>query len=135
MTILLVHEMGHYITGKRRFLDVTPPYFIPAIPPLGTFGAFIRIRSPITNRKVLLEVGALGPISGAVVGIPTLFIGLWFSEIPVIQPEKAFGLNFGSSIILELLCFARFGEFSFNTVILLAPNRTLLLGLGFLSPQ
>ena len=53
MAILLVHEMGHYLTGRRHLLDVTPPYFIPAIPPLGTFGAFIKIRSPISNRKVL----------------------------------------------------------------------------------
>lgn len=121
MAILLVHEMGHYLTGRRHHLDVTPPYFIPAIPPLGTFGAFIKIRSPITNRKVLLEVGASGPISGALVAIPLLFVGLYLSDM---QPQiaEAKGFAFGSSIILELLCLLRFGAFSFNATILLHPT-------------
>jgi membrane-associated protease RseP (regulator of RpoE activity) len=121
MTILLVHEMGHYLTGRRHLLDVTPPYFIPAIPPLGTFGAFIKIRSPITNRKVLVEVGASGPMAGALVAIPLLVVGLYLSEIRP-QMGEAKGFAFGSSIILELLCWLRFGEFSFNSTILLHPT-------------
>jgi membrane-associated protease RseP (regulator of RpoE activity) len=122
MTILLVHEMGHYLVGRRRLLDVTPPYFIPAIPPLGTFGAFIKIRSVITNLRVLAEVGASGPIAGACVAIPLLFLGLCFSEIrPDVAPASS-GLEFGSSIILELLCLLRFGDFSFNTTIILHPT-------------
>ncbi|MEI8183701.1 MAG: site-2 protease family protein [Desulfomonile sp.] len=121
MLILVVHEMGHYLTGKRRALDVTPPYFIPAIPPLGTFGAFIKIRSPIPDNKVLMEVGAWGPIAGAMVAIPLLMIGLVLSEI---RPPSGTheGLALGSSIILELLCLIRFGQFSFNAEILLHPT-------------
>jgi len=121
MAILLVHEMGHYLTGRRRRLLVTLPYFIPSIPPLGTFGAFIKIQSPIPDRNVLMEVGALGPISGAVVAIPLLALGLFASEI---QPQTTGGTGFafGSSIILELLCLLRFGEFSFNATILLHPT-------------
>jgi membrane-associated protease RseP (regulator of RpoE activity) len=121
MAILLVHEMGHYLTGRRHLLDVTPPYFIPAIPPLGTFGAFIKIRSPITNRKVLVEVGASGPMAGALIAIPLLIVGLYLSEIRP-QVGEAKGFSFGSSIILELLCLLRFGEFSFNSTILLHPT-------------
>jgi membrane-associated protease RseP (regulator of RpoE activity) len=121
MTILLVHEMGHYLTGRRHHLDVTPPYFIPAIPPLGTFGAFIKIRSPITNRKVLVEVGASGPMAGALIAIPLLIVGLYLSEMRP-QMGEAKGFSFGSSIILELLCLLRFGEFSFNSTILLHPT-------------
>lgn len=116
MTILLVHEMGHYLTARRHHLDVTPPYFIPAIPPLGTFGAFIKIRSPITNRKALVGVGASGPVAGAIIAIPMLLFGLYLSDM---QPQvgEAKGFAFGSSIILELLCLLRFGEFSFNATI------------------
>jgi len=121
MSILLVHEMGHYLAGKRYNLDVTPPFFIPAIPPLGTFGAFIKIRSPIPDKNVLVAVGASGPIAGAVVAIPILFFGLGLS---VVHDGNALsgGLEFGTSIILELICLAKFGDFSFNTQIILHPT-------------
>ena len=76
MSILLVHEMGHFLAGRRRHLDVTPPYFIPAIPPVGTFGAFIKIRSIIPNRQALIEVGAAGPVCGAIIAIPLLSLEL-----------------------------------------------------------
>lgn len=121
MGILLVHEMGHYLTARRRGLDVTPPYFIPAIPPLGTFGAFIKIRSPIPDRRALMEIGALGPISGALLAVPLLVVGLILSEA---RPPSgaAEGISLGSSIILELLCLLRFGHFSFNMEIILHPT-------------
>jgi membrane-associated protease RseP (regulator of RpoE activity) len=121
MAILVVHEMGHYLTGKRRSLDVTPPFFIPAIPPLGTFGAFIKIRSPIPDNRVLMEVGAWGPIAGAAVAIPLLMIGLMLSDIrPLSGTQEGFAL--GSSIILELLCLIRFGQFSSHAEIVLHPT-------------
>ncbi len=121
MSILLVHEMGHYLAGKHFNLDVTPPFFIPAIPPLGTFGAFIKIRSPIPDKNVLVAVGASGPLAGAVVAIPTLLFGLGLSEV---RDHNALsgGLEFGTSIILELCCLAKFGDFSFNTQIILHPT-------------
>lgn len=121
MAILLIHEMGHYLTGRFRFMDVTPPYFIPAPPPLGTFGAFIKIKSPIANRNVLVEVGASGPIAGALAAIPLLMVGLSLSEM-VPQTKQAEGYALGSSIILELLCLVRFGEFSFHSTVLLHPT-------------
>jgi membrane-associated protease RseP (regulator of RpoE activity) len=121
MLILLVHEMGHYLTGRRRYLDVTPPYFLPAPPPLGTFGAFIKIRSPITNRRVLVEIGASGPLAGAVVAIPLLYVGLCLSEIrPAAVSPESFSL--GSSLILELLCLIRFGQFSSHITVILHPT-------------
>jgi len=59
--------MGHYLVSRRHHLDVTLPYFIPA-PPIpfiiGTFGAFIRIRSPIKDKLALLDVGCAGPLTG-----------------------------------------------------------------------
>ncbi|MBI5249345.1 MAG: site-2 protease family protein [Desulfomonile tiedjei] len=122
MSILLVHEMGHYLVARRRLLDVTPPYFIPAIPPLGTFGAFIKIRSAITNLRVLVEVGASGPIAGAIVAIPLLFVGLCLSEIHPETSSNAPGFSFGSSVILELMCLIRFGEFSTSATIIMHPT-------------
>ncbi|MFC1833941.1 site-2 protease family protein [Thermodesulfobacteriota bacterium] len=123
MAILLSHEMGHHVAGRLRFLIVTPPYFLPG-PPLwplpGTFGAFIKIRSPITNRKVLMEVGAWGPVAGALVAIPVLIIGLYFSEMRP-GPVQPGPVSFGSSLLLEILCYIRFGSLTSDATILLHP--------------
>ena len=76
MTILLGHEMGHYLTCRYYGIDATLPYFIPAPGLVGTMGAFIKIKSPIQHRAALLEVGIAGPIVGFVLAIPTLIIAL-----------------------------------------------------------
>jgi membrane-associated protease RseP (regulator of RpoE activity) len=123
MLILFVHEMGHYIAARRRFLDVSPPFFIPAIPPVGTFGAFIKIRSPIPNKKVLMEVGASGPIAGSIVAIPLLVIGSLYSEARATTgPAQEYAIHFGSSIILELLLYLRFGELPYHASVFLHPT-------------
>jgi membrane-associated protease RseP (regulator of RpoE activity) len=124
MAILFTHEMGHYLAARKRRLIVTPPFFIPGppIPPLpGTFGAFIKIRSPVTNRRALMEVGAWGPIAGSIVGIPLLVLGISLSEIKEVIAEPQ-GLAFGSSLILDLVCWITTGEFSSNLTIFPAPE-------------
>ena len=83
MTILLCHEMGHYIVARRHQLDVSLPYFIP-LPPfvsLGTMGAVIRMRRPISDRNQLIDVGAAGPLAGLVAAIPLLLVGLSLSPL------------------------------------------------------
>jgi hypothetical protein len=88
--ILFGHEMGHYLVARRHRMDVSPPYFIPSprINVIGTFGAFIRLRSPIINRAMLLDVGAGGPIASFVLSIPVLLLGLAWST-PVRYPTGA----------------------------------------------
>lgn len=76
MSILLVHEMGHFIAGRRRNIITSWPYFIPAPNIIGTFGAIIRSRSPFWNRRDLIEVGAAGPIAGWIVAVGWLLYGL-----------------------------------------------------------
>ena len=80
--ILGSHEMGHYIACRRHGIDATPPYFLPSPPGMifGTFGAFIRIRAPITNRRALFDIGVAGPLAGFVVTIPVLIWGTLTSE-------------------------------------------------------
>lgn len=79
MSIMLAHEMGHYLACRYYGLDATLPFFLPAplINPLvGTFGAVIRIRSPFPNRRVLFDVGIAGPLAGFAVCLPLLVLGL-----------------------------------------------------------
>lgn len=76
--ILLVHEFGHYLAARRYAIDVSPPYFLPVPPtlsPIGNLGAFIRIRSPVYDRRQLLDVGAAGPLAGFVVAVAVLIWG------------------------------------------------------------
>lgn len=90
LAILLCHELGHYLTARHYQLDVSPPYFIPAPPVIawiGTLGAFIRLRTILTDRRQLIDVGAAGPFAGFVVAVPILALGLLWSR-PV--PEGGF---------------------------------------------
>lgn len=76
--ILLIHELGHYAAARRYAIDVSPPYFLPVPPTLsliGNLGAFIRIRSPVYDRRQLLDVGAAGPLAGFVVALGVLIWG------------------------------------------------------------
>lgn len=81
MAILGTHELGHYFAARFHRMNVTVPYFIPAPFSLGTFGAFIRMKSPPENRMSLFDVAVAGPLAGLVIAIPALFLGLQGSEI------------------------------------------------------
>ncbi len=76
MAILGVHELAHYFMARRRRIAASLPFFIPSIPPLGTFGAFISLREPIPNKKTLLEIGVAGPLAGMLLAIPLAILGL-----------------------------------------------------------
>lgn len=87
ISILLVHEMGHYIASRRRDIITSWPFFIPAPNIIGTFGAVIKSKSPFWNRRDLIEVGAAGPIAGWVVAMFWLIYGLSRSYImPEVGP-------------------------------------------------
>ncbi len=98
LSILLVHEMGHYIAARRSGVLVTLPYFIPAPTLLGTFGAFIRMRSPVTDRGALVMIGAAGPLAGFLIALPALWIGVATSHLGVI-PDVA--IQLGDSLIMR----------------------------------
>jgi membrane-associated protease RseP (regulator of RpoE activity) len=106
LTILLAHEFGHYLAASWHGVDASLPYFMPS-PFLGTFGAFIRVRSPIYSKRALFDIGISGPLAGFVFLLPALSIGLAFSKvIPGIahQGTVQFGLP-GLQILLERLIF------------------------------
>ena len=94
MSILLVHEMGHYFISKKHGIATSLPYFLP-IPPIlpsfniGTFGALIHSRDPMPNKKALFDVGMAGPLAGFLVAIPITAIGIYTAKIvPIISLDQ-----------------------------------------------
>ena len=120
MGILLVHEMGHFVMSRVHGVEATPPYFLPGPPFLtGTFGAFIRMRTP-TNRKALFDVGAAGPWAGFVVALPAVFYGLSLSEVrPLVHTPG--GLELGDSLVFRWLTHLALGVAPADVTILLHP--------------
>lgn len=111
--ILLAHEFGHYFAARYHKVAVTLPYFIPFPSLFGTMGAFIQLKSPPTNRRVLLDIGVAGPLAGLVVALPVLFYGLLtspVSHIPFTLPADT-GLSLeGNSILYVVMKFLAFGR-------------------------
>ena len=96
LLILLAHEFGHYGAAVFHQVDASLPYFLPS-PFLGTFGAFIRVRSPIYSKRALFDIGIAGPLAGFVFLVPALAVGLAFSKVvPEIthQGTMQFGVPF-----------------------------------------
>jgi membrane-associated protease RseP (regulator of RpoE activity) len=102
MTILLAHELGHYFACRYYGIDASLPYFLPAPTPIGTFGAFIRIRSPIYTRRALFDVGVAGPLAGFVLLLPAMAIGLAHSRVVPGIAERG-DLIFGVPAIERLM--------------------------------
>jgi membrane-associated protease RseP (regulator of RpoE activity) len=80
LLILLAHEFGHYVAATFHQVDSSLPFFLPS-PILGTFGAFIKIRSPIYTRRALFDIGIAGPLAGFIFLLPALAVGLAFSKV------------------------------------------------------
>ncbi len=111
MLILGAHELGHYFAARHHGVAVTLPYFIPMpISIIGTLGAFIQLRSPITNRRALLDIGAAGPLAGMVFAVPILVIGLMTSEVSPLDPAGGYILE-GNSLLYAALKTLVFGRF------------------------
>ncbi len=108
--ILLAHELGHYFAARWHGAPVTLPYFIPHPTGfLGTMGAVIRMKAPIRNRRVLLDIGVAGPLAGLAVALPVVIVGLELSEVSVL-PTGDFLLE-GNSILYLLAKLLVHGEF------------------------
>ncbi len=106
ISILLVHEMGHFVASRRRGIITSWPYFLPAPNIIGTFGAIIKSKSPFWNRRDLIEVGAAGPIAGWIVALFWLAYGLSQSQIVPISMITEPGLYMslqGESILVTFL--------------------------------
>ncbi|HIK07326.1 MAG TPA: site-2 protease family protein [Trichormus sp. M33_DOE_039] len=126
MTILGIHELGHYLTARFYKIRSTLPYFIPMPFFLGTFGAFIQMRSPIPNRKALFDVSIAGPIAGFIATLPLIIWGLAHSTIVPLSDRTGLlnpdALNPKYSILLAILSKIALGsELTAKTAIDLHP--------------
>lgn len=102
--ILGIHELGHYIAARLHGVRATLPYFIPMPFGLGTLGAFISLRSPMQDRKVLFDIGLAGPYAGFIAAVPLLLLGLLLSStnyVPFSYPGQTLD-SLGTSVLIEL---------------------------------
>jgi membrane-associated protease RseP (regulator of RpoE activity) len=113
LLILGAHEMGHYVAARRHKLAVTLPYFIPvpflALTLVGTMGAFIQLRQPMRNRKMLFDVGAAGPLTGLIFAVPILLIGL--ANTHVVPIPASAGTYEGDSLFYAAAKTVTFGHY------------------------
>lgn len=120
MAILLTHEMGHYIASRRHGVRASLPYFIPSPTFIGTFGAFIKMKSPIYSKTALLDIGAAGPLAGFVAALIAVGFGLAHSHITTIRPGGG-TLQLGSPLVFLLFQGWIFGPLPPNSDIVLHP--------------
>jgi hypothetical protein len=112
--ILAAHESGHYLVARRYRVNASPPFFLP-LPPqlglLGTMGAFIRLRSPVYDRRTLFDIGVAGPLAGMVIAIPVLLVGLAHSRVVMLPGAplthqfimvESWRLLLGDSLLLSI---------------------------------
>jgi membrane-associated protease RseP (regulator of RpoE activity) len=104
LLILGSHEMGHYLACRRYRVPCTLPFFIPVPLAFGTFGALIRIRGAIPDRRVLFDIGIAGPLAGFVPTVAVLAYGLTRARVlPGAEPDGGGALLFGDSLLTGLL--------------------------------
>lgn len=118
--ILVTHEFGHFWLARIHRVPASFPLFIPGPPQfIGTFGAIIRMRSPIMNRRALFDIGVAGPIAGFVVAVVALIIGLSMST--VVPKLGSYGLQLGEPLLLQFFAWIIFGPIPDTYDIVLHP--------------
>lgn len=118
LTILLCHEMGHFVASRIHKVQATLPYFIPFPNAFGTFGALIRMESPIPDRRALLDIGVAGPLAGFVVSLPVTVLGLKLSAVVGPAGLKSGAMVLGDSLLFKLLTFITKGPIGKGDILL-----------------
>ena len=110
LAILGCHELGHYLACRYYNVDASLPYFLPVpISITGTLGAFIRIREPIPEKRMLFDIGIAGPIAGFLVAVPALFFGVAMSHVVQVPPDFV-GLELGEPLLFKIASWLFWGS-------------------------
>jgi membrane-associated protease RseP (regulator of RpoE activity) len=121
LLILVTHELAHFVCSKVHRVPASLPLFIPGLPVLfGTFGAIIRVRGPILERKALFDIGISGPLAGFVVAMVALVIGLRWSQVEIgVSGPTPFLV--GGSLLLDLVMSLMMGDLPAGATVNLHP--------------
>ncbi|HET7324061.1 MAG TPA: site-2 protease family protein [Halococcus sp.] len=99
LSVLGIHELGHYALSRYHGVDASLPYFIPLPNIIGTIGAVIRMRGRMPDRKTLFDIGVAGPLAGLVAACVVTVIGL---QLPPV-PEPAIPIEFHYPLLVQWL--------------------------------
>jgi membrane-associated protease RseP (regulator of RpoE activity) len=120
LIILLAHEFSHFITSRKHHVEATLPYFLPAPTFFGTLGAFIKMKSPITTRNALVDIGASGPIAGFIVSVVATIVGLSLSKVMQVAKAEEM-IRLGDSLLFSGLTRLILGTVPENYDVFLHP--------------
>jgi membrane-associated protease RseP (regulator of RpoE activity) len=130
LTILLAHELGHFFACRHHRIRASYPFFIPFPSLIGTFGAFILIRSPIRTARALFDVGASGPFAGFILAIPALAYGVLHAKIvPTLADTAQADFVFGIPLLLRLFAALLHPGVSPGTLLIHPIGRAAWVGL------
>lgn len=118
--ILLAHEFSHYLASKKHRVEASLPYFIPAPTIFGTLGAVIKMKSPITTRNALMDIGASGPIAGFIVSVAASVVGILYSKVMPIEVSEG-AIFLGDSLLFTALTKLILGNIPDNYDVYLHP--------------
>ena len=119
--ILVTHEAAHFLTARAHGMRASLPYFIPVpFSTIGTFGAVIKMESPIKDRKSLLDIGLSGPLAGLVVSLVVLVVGLRYSEVMTYLPDAPLA-PLGTGLVVDWITEMVLGPLRDDSVVVLHP--------------
>jgi membrane-associated protease RseP (regulator of RpoE activity) len=121
MAILGAHELGHFLACRFYGVDATWPHFLPSPFLFGTFGAFIRIRSPIPSRRALFDIAIAGPLAGFALLLPALAYGVFTARPGGAGQEAAGVIELGDSLLVRALAWWRWGSAAATQDLLVGP--------------
>ena len=111
LAILGCHELGHYFACRYYNVDASLPFFLPVPFFLtGTMGAFIRIREPIPQKKMLFDIGIAGPIAGFVIAVPALIIGVSLSHVVRLPVDQSGMMDLGEPLLFKMVSWLIWGS-------------------------
>jgi membrane-associated protease RseP (regulator of RpoE activity) len=128
MTVLGLHELGHWLHCRKYGVNASLPYFLPGIGPIpgldavipffGTFGAFIRMEMEKIGAPELLRIAAWGPIAGFVATVPIAFVGIAWSEVVTVEPDA---MLLGDPLLILIPQWIFHGSLEANEAVRLHP--------------